>query len=230
MTQIPENMQKTRALLAERFLAGQGIEIGALDCPLPLPGAAHVQYVDRVSVDDLRRYYPELAQRALTEPDVIEDGEQLPGFASQSLDFIVANHMLEHCENPLGTLRVHLDRVRRGGVLFYAIPDKRQCFDQGRPLTGFAHLVADDADGGQGSRWEHYLEWATQVNAIAVPDAAEYNARENMKNGYSIHFHVWDPDSYRDFLQAASAYLGAAFAVEHFQTSGTEIISILRRN
>jgi SAM-dependent methyltransferase len=230
MTQIPEDMQKTRRTLAARFLAGQGIEIGALDCPLPLPGTARVKYVDRVSVAELRRYYPELAQRALTEPDVIEDGEKLPAFEPQSLDFIIANHMLEHCENPLGTLRVHLDRVRRGGVLFYSIPDKRQCFDLDRPLTRFDHLVADDADGGNGSRWQHYLEWAKHVNAIAAPEAAEHNARENMKNAYSIHFHVWDPDSWRGFLDAAGGYLGIDFAVEHFQTSGTEIISILRRN
>jgi SAM-dependent methyltransferase len=221
-------MAETRAALAATFLYGQGIEIGALDCPLPVPGRAHVRYVDRVSVAQLRAYYPELADRKLTEPDLIEDGERLPTVASGSLDFIIANHMLEHCENPLGTMRTHLDRLRAGGVLFYAIPDKRQCFDRPRPLTTFAHLVADDADGGAQSRWGHYLEWAVHVNGMSN-SIAEQNARENMHNAYSIHFHVWDPNAFRELLRSASEYLRVPFAVEHFAENGSEAIAILRK-
>ena len=229
MTAIAPAMLSVRRQLATRFLEGNGIEIGALDCPLPVPARANVRYVDRVSVAQLRAYYPELGDRQLTEPDLIEDGECLPTIASGSLDFIIANHMLEHCENPLGTMRTHLDRVRVGGVLFYAIPDKRQCFDQPRPLTPFEHLVADDADGGTRSRWSHYLEWAVHVNGLSDPGAAEQNARENMNNAYSIHFHVWDPNAFRELLRSASDYLRVPFAVEHFAENGSEAIAILRK-
>lgn len=230
MTQIPEKILQRRAELAARYLSGQGIEIGALDCPMTLPAAARVRYVDRVSVADLRRYYPELANRDIRDPDIIDDGEVLGTFAAASLDFIVANHMLEHCENPLGTLRVHLERVRPGGVLFYAIPDKRQCFDQNRPVTPFQHLLADDKDGGAGSRWPHYLEWATEVNGLTDREAAEANARENMRTAYSIHFHVWDPDAFRGFLESAAEHVGYGFSIEHFESNGTEVIGILRRS
>lgn len=222
-------MADTRASLAAKFLSGRGIEIGALDCPLPLPTGTSAAYVDRVDLAELHRQYPELAESQLVQPDVIDDGEKLQGFAADSLDFIIANHMLEHCENPLGTLRVHLDRVRNAGVLFYAIPEKRKTFDRERKLTDFAHLVADDADGGATSRWSHHLEWATHVNAIADPTAAERNAQENLRNAYSIHFHVWDASTFRAFLDSARAYLHGAFAVRHFQTSGSEIIAILQR-
>lgn len=222
-------MAQTRAALAARFLSGRGIEIGALDCPLPLPACASARYVDRADATELRRLYPELAESELVNPDVIENGETLSSFAADSLDFIIANHMLEHCENPLGTLRAHLRRLRNGGRLFYAIPDKRRTFDKPRRLTDFAHLVADDADGGAASRWSHYLEWATLVNAIGDPAAAEYNAHENLRNGYSIHFHVWDARTFRRFLESAREYLGRTFSVQHLQTNGTEIIAILRR-
>jgi len=229
MTTIAPEMQRVRREIAARWLAGDGIEIGALDQPLPLPAKAKVRYVDRVSVAQLRAYYPELGKRALTEPDLIEDGERLSSIASGSLDFIIANHMLEHCENPLGTLRVHLDRLRAGGVLYYAIPNKHHCFDAPRPLTDFSHLVADDADGGAASRWSHYLEWAVHVNAIADPAAAERNAQENLRNAYSIHFHVWDAITFRAFLDSAHVYLRTTFAVRHFQSSGSEILAILQR-
>jgi SAM-dependent methyltransferase len=222
-------MPEGRVELAAKFISGNGIEIGALDSPLPVPAAAKVRYVDRVSVVQLRAYYPELGDRPLTEPDLIDDGERLPSIASGSLDFIIANHMLEHCENPLGTLRVHLDRVRSGGVLFYAIPNKNHCFDAPRPLTEFSHLVADDKDGGVASRWSHYLEWATHVNAITDPTMAERNAQENMRNAYSIHFHVWDANTFRAFLDSAHAYLQSAFSVRHYRSSGSEIIAVLQR-
>jgi hypothetical protein len=229
MTSIAPNMQAIRRKLAAQYLDGHGVEIGALDCPLPVPSNASVRYVDRVNVAQLRAYYPELSDRALIEPDLIQDGERLPEIADGSLDFIIANHMLEHCENPLGTLRVHLDRVRCGGVLFYAIPDKRQCFDHMRPLTSFSHLVADEVDGGAQSRWSHYLEWAVHVNGLADTAGAESNARENMRNAYSIHFHVWDPGAFREMLHAAQIHLRGAFAIEHFEENGTEVITVLRK-
>ena len=230
MTMIAPAMQAVRRSLAKEYLEGNGIEIGALDCPTWVPPKARVQYVDRVSVAQLRAYYPELVKHQLSEPDRIEDGERLPSFASESLDFVIANHMLEHCEDPLGTMRTHFDRIRSNGVLYYAIPDKRQCFDHSRPLTPFAHLVADNTDGGAQSRWGHYLDWAVYVNGLADPAAAEQNARENMRNAYSIHFHVWTPNSFLEMLHAAREYLGTPFTIEHFQENGTEAITILRKS
>ncbi len=101
--------------------------------------------------------------------DVVDDGERLDAIDDASQGFLVANHMLEHCENPLGTLRNHLRKVAPGGWLFYAMPDMRCCFDSVRPLTRFDHLVADDADGGRGSREGHFLEWAKLINRIDDP-------------------------------------------------------------
>ena len=43
MTQIPQKILQRRAELAARYLSGQGIEIGALDCPLTLPATARVR-------------------------------------------------------------------------------------------------------------------------------------------------------------------------------------------
>ena len=53
----------------------------------------------------------------------------LSKFEKESLYFIEVNHMLEHCENPLGTINAHLQRLKVGGVCFHSIPDKRFSFD-----------------------------------------------------------------------------------------------------
>ena len=103
-----------RREFAERFLAGQGLEIGALHLPLQTPSRAHVRYVDRMSVEDLRAEYAELAEWDLTPVDVIDNGELLTTIPESSQDFIVANHFLEHCEDPIRTIETHLGKLKPG--------------------------------------------------------------------------------------------------------------------
>jgi predicted SAM-dependent methyltransferase len=51
-----------------------------------------------------RKLYPELKSRKFIEPDIIDDGEKLSRIEDASQDFIIANHFLEHCEDPIGTV------------------------------------------------------------------------------------------------------------------------------
>ena len=72
----PEYIQ-ARVELANRFLFGEGLEIGALNWPLEAPPHARVRQVDRMTTAELRREYPEMAGAALLEVDVVDDGETL---------------------------------------------------------------------------------------------------------------------------------------------------------
>ncbi len=225
---VPEDLIAERQRVAARYLTGSGIEIGALDAPTPVPGGATVRYVDYRRVPELHEHYPKLDAAQFVDVDVVDDGERLDTIADGSLHFLIANHMIEHCENPLGTLRTHARKVAPGGWLFYAMPNMRCCFDIARPLTTFDHLVADDTDQGSASRYGHFLEWATLVTGLEG-EAAAQNATLNMERRYSIHFHVWDGNSWLDFLGRARDYLDQAFEIRHFELSGPEIITVLRR-
>src|SRR4029450_390787 len=161
-----------RRRIAEPYLRGHGIEIGALHAPTELPPGASVRYVDFRTIDELQAQYPKMEGERLVPVDVVDDGETLTSFADHSVDFLISNHMREHCENPLGAMRTHLRKVRSGGWLFYALPDRRVGFDNGRPITPFDHLVADDRDGGAASRFGHYVEWAKCVRGITDEDGA----------------------------------------------------------
>lgn len=227
-------MHARRAELSRQYLKGDGIEIGALHQPLTVPEVAKVTYVDRMSVDDLRKHYPELAGFNLTPVGRIDDGEKLNTFPKRSLDFIIANHMIEHCENPLGTIRSHLSKLKKpllnsagAGVLYYAIPDKRKTFDRDRPVTKWEHFETDDQKGPGGSRWNHYLDYAANVEKVG-PEQVEPRARQLEQMNYSIHFHVWDFDSFKDFLGRARGYLKNSFKVEHIEQNEMEIVAILR--
>ncbi len=226
---IPEDLLAERKRIAARYLCGSGIEIGALDSPTPLPPGALVRYVDFRTVAELHQQYPTMDESRFVPIDVVDDGEHLATIGDASLGFLIANHMLEHCENPIGTLRNHLRKVTPGGWLFYAMPDMRCCFDSVRPLTPFEHLLADDADGGGGSREAHFVEWARLINRIDDPTAALENARLNIESGFSIHYHVWDGNTWLDFLCRVRDYLHDAFEIHHYELSGPEMISVLRR-
>ena len=85
------------------YLHGRGIEIGALHKPLKIGdrGRAKVFYVDRLPLDELRQQYPELNGLPLVTPDIIDDGGVLERIEDGTIDFIIANHLIEHLDNPL---------------------------------------------------------------------------------------------------------------------------------
>jgi len=221
-------MIAAREAISGRYLFGQGVEIGALHMPLPTPPGASVTYVDRLDIAGLRKHYPELKEREI-KCDRVDDGEKLTTFADESLDFIIANHMLEHCENPIGAVRNHFRRLRSGGFLYYAIPVRQHGFDSKRPLTTWYHLLQDDQLGGEVSRSEHYLEYANLVDPRPSHEDNIAYARHLMAHSYSIHFHVWDEDTFNVFLKKLQEHLSCAFTVADFAASGSEVIAVLRK-
>lgn len=236
--EVIENGQKLKALrplidirkqLSRAMIHGQGIEIGALHNPLWVSPEAKVSYVDRMGLVDLLRHYPNFTPNDVAVPDIVDDGEKLLTFENGSLDFIIANHMLEHCENPLGTLRSHLSKLRSGGVLYYTIPDMRFFHDAARDLTPFEHFVMDDKEGPQRSRMGHYREWARTWVKKSEESECEAEAKSLEQSNYSIHFHVWNLTSFADFILRAQVYLANAFCVDTIQFNFTEVICILRK-
>ena len=229
----PPAVRDTRHDLAAELLRGRGIEIGALNLPVALPPGVSVRYVDRMTVAELRAQYPQLDGHDLAPVDVVDDGEVLSTIERESADFIVANHFLEHCEDPIGTIETHLGKLGPGGVLFYAVPDKRYTFDFRRPRTPLSHLIADHEDGGQGSRCAHYLEWARLVYAEddGPPDeqTARARAAELDAAGFSIHFHVWTQADLLELVLHCHEELGS-FEIEAVRRKDLENIVVLRKD
>ena len=194
--------------------------------PLPTPHDARVLYVDRYGESDLRQHYPELAGVPLVPVGIIDNGETLSTLVERSVDFVIANHFIEHTENPFGTLRNHLRVLRPGGVLYLAVPDKRRTFDKARNVTSLDHVLRDFEEGPEWSRAEHFREWARDVEQAGDVDA---RVVELMRADYSIHFHVWTPEAFAALLAHARDELRFPFAIETLQRNGHELIAILRR-
>jgi SAM-dependent methyltransferase len=221
-----------RRELASRYLFGEGLEIGALHLPLTMPAGVEVRYVDRKSVADLRAEYPELEEWNLTEVDLLDDGELLSTIADESQDFIVANHFLEHCENPIGTILHHLGKLRAGGVLFYAVPDKRFTFDFRRDVTPLEHMIADYEHGPEHSRREHYDEWVRLVSIRPGEpnEQATARARELERVADSIHMHVWTQVEFLQLIFATRERCDQGFEIEASARQQIEFMVVLRKN
>ncbi len=220
--------QYVRKKLAKKYLLGNGLEIGALHLPLEVPKTASVKYVDRKSVEDLRKIYPELNSYELSPVDIIDDGEKLVTIPLASQDFIIANHFIEHCEDPIGTILNHLSRLKSGGILYLGVPDKNKTFDKNRKLTDLSHIIRDFEKGPEVSRLEHYREWSKYVSVVS-PEYIENHARLTMQSGYSIHYHVWRQAEFYDLLEYIRTHMKPEFTIQETAQCANEFIFILRK-
>jgi len=219
------------------WLSGEGIELGALHQPLAVPAGVRVEYVDRLSVADLRRQYPELAALDLVPVSHIGTAEDLAGIADASVDFVIACHVFEHLEDPTRALHEVHRVLRDGGIFFCALPEPRVTFDREREMTTVDHLVRDHP-AGLAPRRDHFVDWIQNVERHMPwwddePRDIEARLQNLLDMDYSIHFHVWRPDTFLDYLSAVRREQGIAFEMLDFagcQPGGDdEFIFILRK-
>ena len=160
-----------------------------------------MRYVDRMPVTLLRRHYPELDELPLVEIDIGDDGERLETVEPRSQDFVIANHLLEHTEDPISTIGNWLRVLRPGGVIYLAVPDKRYTFDIEREPTPVEHMIRDYEEGPEGSRRQHFEEWARHVEGVSEDRVSE-RADILEQIDYSIHTHVFTERTLLELLMA----------------------------
>ncbi len=218
-----------REQLSHLYLKGNGIEIGALHNPLYVSHNARVKYVDRMSLNDLKYHYPELKDLPLVNVDIIDNGESLCSISNGTLDFVIANHFLEHCQNPLSALSNMFRVLKKGGVLYIALPDKRFTFDHDRPVTSVAHILKDYNEGPDQSKVQHFEEWVRLVDKVKDIKAAQKEVDRLLEMDYSIHFHVWTQSEMLEMFLALKNELKISFDVEVCLKNEHEFILILRK-
>lgn len=172
-----------------RSMTGHGLEIGALGNPMSLPFAASVLYSDVLTAEQIDTMYP-----GGRHPDIVSDSERFPTVAPETLDFVVANHVLEHLTDPLKALMEWHRILKPRGRLLLTVPDKRYTFDHRRKRTSLKHLKEDHQSSAspQARNECHLIEWAEHVEGL-TPDSPEFSAwvTGQKRRGYAVHNHVW---------------------------------------
>lgn len=219
----------SREPLSHIFLKGRGLEIGALHNPTSVPRAAKVRYVDRLPREELVRLFVDVDPRRILPVDVVTNGETLEGVPDESEDFVIANHMIEHCEDPIGTIRHMLRVLKVGGVFYMTLPDKRFTFDKDRPVTPFEHVRDDYLYGPERSRRAQYVEWLKCVEKLTSEAEIQRRVDGLVSERANIHFHVWDEAAMMEMLARMQRELGFSFDVEAMSRTGLEVIFVLRK-
>lgn len=216
-----------RDLLAALYITGSGIEFGALHFPLAVPSGTIVRYADMYTDAELHQAFPDVAD--IRPVDFVTDLEAMAGIDDASQDFVIANHVLEHVEDPLSALRSLARVLRPGGIAYLALPDKRFTFDRERRITPLDHVVRDHVEGPDGSLLEHYQEWVRCVDGFR---GAEYDTRVAlmMRQRSNIHFHVWDYPAMLELFSYVAGQSGIGLGVETSMLNGIEVVWILRKN
>ncbi len=192
----PKNSSMRMREIAASRLFGKGIEVGAAASPFPIPLHCSVEYADicpQTTIKD--RLYPGQDSHNLIEPTLITDLEKLEGIEDNSLDFIVACHVIEHVSNVLLALENAYNKLRVGGSLVLVIPDKERTFDKTRELTTLEHLILDYQNPSSKRDREHYVEFY-KLAFPTEPDKLDEKVDKMFSEKGDIHYHTFIYDSF----------------------------------
>jgi SAM-dependent methyltransferase len=148
-----------------RHLDGlRGIEIGA---------SAHNDFgVDAINVDrydsmDTKYKQEEWSRCGRKRPvDVVAPGDDLP-FQDDSVDFVLASHVLEHIPDPIRALEEWI-RVARHKVVV-VVPHRDRTFDHDRELTSLEEFLRRHESGFSSAEDQHWSVW-TLESFVAMCD------------------------------------------------------------
>ncbi len=181
---------------ARKWCKGIGVEIGAFDNPMP--------GVNPIYIDKAR----EFAGKPVPHLDYIGSAYSLPVF-SNSIDYIIASHVIEHCANPVKAL-IELYRViKPGGFIYIVLPDKTKTFDRDRPSTEVRHMLEDYANGIDDSDPTHIHDFIYGIDWKEIYPESPKTGYEAQKSEHynhyldatsrgepiDIHFHVFDSEN-----------------------------------
>lgn len=178
-----------------------GVEIGAFKYPVP---GIKPFYVDCFTEFGHEKVYA----------DYYGHGSFLP-FKDNSLDYVVASHVIEHIANPIAAFAEWYRVLRPGGLIYMVVPDRRYTFDRPRPLTPLDHFFDDysrNTTAGDATHIDDFafgVDWAQFDPATSADQAPAKRAElaaglhHAVKSGgqINIHFHVFEPDNVIGLIQ-----------------------------
>lgn len=139
-------MDRAKILALIDVRRSRGLEIGALVRPIVTRDEGAVEYVDRTSTEDLRRWYSgndQVDVTKLVEVDHVWGQETLFDCVGRqrTYDYVVASHVIEHVPDLFGWLGEIASVLIDGGIASFVVPDKRYTFDVLRRTSSESELV-----------------------------------------------------------------------------------------
>jgi SAM-dependent methyltransferase len=126
----------------------------------------------------------------------IVEATKMASIASESYDFVLSSHALEHTANPILALSEWIRLLKDQGSLVLLLPHKDGTFDHRRPVTTMQHLISDFEAKMAEDDLTHMPEILKLHDLELDPEAgdmASFTARSerNFENR-CFHQHVFD--------------------------------------
>ncbi|WLT31324.1 methyltransferase domain-containing protein [Geothrix sp. PMB-07] len=126
----------------------------------------------------------------------VVDASNLEQFTTETYDFLLSSHALEHIANPIKALSEWIRVLKQEGLLVLLLPHKDGTFDHRRPLTTLDHLVRDyemQVTEGDLTHLDeilalHDLKMDRKAGSV---DAFKERSLKNKENR-CLHHHVFD--------------------------------------
>jgi len=117
---------------------------------------------------------------------------------SETYDFLLSSHTIEHIANPIKALREWVRVVKTGGTLVLIVPHHDNLFDHRRPITTLEHLIEDFEQNTGEDDLTHLPEILAFHDLSRDPGAGdraafEARSRKNLENR-CLHHHVFDTE------------------------------------
>lgn len=139
-------MDRVKILALIDVRRSRGLEIGALVRPIVTRDEGTIEYIDRTSTEDLRRWYSgndQVDVSKLVEVDHVWGPETLFDCVGRqrTYDYVVASHVIEHVPDLFGWLAEIASVLVDGGIASFVVPDKRYTFDLLRRTSSESEMV-----------------------------------------------------------------------------------------
>ena len=175
--------------------SNSGLVTSRTTCPSRRDGPLDV---DRWEPDRNADLFPELEGASFPRPDIVAnlDVDRLVAIDAQSVDYVIASHVLEHLAEPLGLLE-EIDRVLKpGGLLLILLPDRRRTFDSKRPATSLDELIGKHVSERTTVTNDEIAAFIETANPDDYERLKESSAEErdqifDLHRLRSIHVHCW---------------------------------------
>lgn len=136
----------------------------------------------------------------------ILDATDLNAIGSDTYDFVLSAHNLEHLANPVKALREWLRVTKSGSALILILPNYRKTFDHRRQPTPVAHMV-EDFERGTGEDDTTHLDEVLALHDFSRDpiggDFADFRKRvlDNAVHR-TVHHHVFDQNNASELLES----------------------------
>lgn len=135
--------------------------------------------------------------------DYVTDASNLFFAENGSLDFICSSHVMEHLANPLKAIAEWKRALKKGGIIYAGVPDKRHTFDHKRDRTPLNHLIEDLDRKTDQTDQTHVSDFIEKWDSPEVSCSRRKEILEDAKRHPQsrVHHHVWIAEDVKEIFE-----------------------------